>query len=149
MRRIGTVVGLLAVLTAGGAHAAGELVGGEEFETQMLGQPNGAVTGPAVSPWSSDNSIFRAQGGGQSYEVLVDGVQVGTFSTSAGQDFGPANAPFGVAPPQPHGAAVSAGKPPAASPLFKPAAWSLVILGFAAIGLTLRGGRRRPEAASV
>ena len=149
MRRIGTVVGLLAVLTAGGAHAAGELVGGgESFETQMLGQPNGVVTGPAVSPWSSDNSIFRAQGGGQSYEVLVDGVQVGTFSTSAGQDFGPANAPFGAAPPEPHGKAVPAGRPLAASPLFKPGAWALVILGFAAIGLTLRGSRRA-EAASV
>jgi hypothetical protein len=148
MRRIGTVVGLLAVLAAGGAHAAGELVGGEGFETQMLGQGNGVVTSPSVSPWSSDNTIFRAQGGGQTYEVLVDGVQVGAFSTSAGQNYGAAPPPFGAPPPEPHGKPDLADKPHGASALLKPAAWALVILGFAAIGLTLRGSRR-PEAASV
>ena len=148
MGRFSTVVGLLAVLAAGGAHAAGQLAASPAFETQVLGATDGVVPAPYASPWSSDNTIFRARDGGQSYEVLVDGVQVGAFSTSAAPDFNPNAAPPGPLPAEARGRPAGAGKVGAIAPLLKPAAWSLVILGFAAIGLTLRGGRRT-EAASV
>jgi hypothetical protein len=148
MRRIGTVVGLLAVLAAGGAHAADELIGDAGFETQMLGTGRGLAPTTPLAPWSSDNTIFGAQNNGQSYAVLVDGVEVGAFTTSVGQGFVPSAAPLGDQPPVTRGPAAVAGKPSAISPLFKPAAWALVILGFAAIGLTLRGGRRA-EPASI
>jgi hypothetical protein len=147
MRRIGTVVGLLAVLTAGGAHAAGELIGGDAgFETQLLG----AAHGPAapLAPWSRDNSLFGAQNNGPSYAVIVDGVEVGAFSTSTGQGFTPPTAPLGDQPSNTADRAATAAKASPFAGLLKPAAWSLMILGFAAIGLTLRGGRR-PEAAST
>jgi len=145
MRRIGTVVGLLAVLAAGCSHAADELmIGDAGFETQLLGQ---APTAP-LAPWSTDNSIFGARNSGQSYAILVDGVEVGAFSTSGDQAFAPANASLGAPPPDAHGPADARPKPSPFAAFLKPAAWSLVILGFAAIGLTLRGGRR-PEAAST
>lgn len=146
MRRIGTVVGLLAVLAAGGAHAADALIGDAGFETQLLGAAN-SPTAPLAS-WSSDNTIFGAQAGGPSYAVLVDGVEVGAFSTSTGQAFAPSAASLGDLTPETRSRTAAVAKASPIAALLKPAAWSLMILGFAAIGLTLRGGRRAEAAAA-
>jgi hypothetical protein len=141
MRRIGTVVGLLAVIAAGSACAADQLVFESGLDSRLPGAPRGdAPTGP-LSPWSSDNTIFGAPNSGQFYTVMVDGVEVGAFSTSTAPDMTP-SAGGQDAAPAPRSPMNFRSRPSPVAGLVKPAAWLLLILGFFAIGLTLRGGRR-------
>lgn len=135
MRRFGTVVAVLAVLTAGGAHAADQLMGDASLDSQMLGAAYDVIPAAPHAPWTSEAAVLGAQGGGQSYEVVVDGVEVGAFNTTS-LDLGSTAHPPGRPPSK------GAGQVPSSYSLAKPAAWSLLILGFAGIGLTLRGGRR-------
>lgn len=135
MRRFGTVVAVLAVLIAGGAHAADQLMGDASLDSQMLGPAYDVLPAAPHAPWTSEAAVLGAQGGGQSYEVVVDGVEVGAFNTTS-LDLGSTIHPSGSAPSK------SDGQTPSPYSLAKPAAWSLLILGFAGIGLTLRGGRR-------
>lgn len=137
MRRIGTIVAVLAVLTAGGARAAEQLIGDTGFE--VLDPANDVHPAVPRVPWSADGSILLARDGDQSYEVVVDGVQVGAFQTTSGQDLAQAGHPTDRDPSQGGGPNAKASF---AFHLPKTAAWSLLILGCGAIGLTLRGGRR-------
>lgn len=137
MRRIGTIVAVLAVLTAGGARAAEQLIGDTGFE--VLDPANSVHSAGPHMPWLPDGSILHAHDGSQSYEVVVDGVQVGAFQTMSGQDLTQANHPIDNDPSQ---GGAPAAKAPSTFHLPKTAAWSLLILGCGAIGLTLRGGRR-------
>jgi hypothetical protein len=139
MRRFGTAVAVVAVLTAGGARAADQLIGDASLDSQMLGSAYDVLPAAPHAPWSSEAAVLGAQDGGQSYEVVVDGVEVGAFSTSIAPTYNPTLRPLGETPTK------GATKIPSVHGLAKPAAWSLLILGFAAIGLTLRGGRRRIE----
>lgn len=122
--------------------------------TSSLSQSFTADAATLVLSWlNAGRPFFGGYNGDQTYSVKVDGVTVGTYSTTSGEAFSAQSLTLGgftagtthtltfqglVAKDETSfidKVSLVAGVP-------EPATWAVMILGFAAIGLTLRGERR-------
>jgi hypothetical protein len=97
--------------------------------------------------------------GDQTYQVMLDGVAVGTFSTTSGQAFTQQNLTLGALTSGSSHTLTYQGLEARDETAFidnvsltaavpEPATWAMMIIGFAGIGLTLRGSRRAEAAAA-
>jgi hypothetical protein len=138
---------------------------GQQFaalqSTGSLSQTFTATASTLLLSWlNAGRPYFGGYNGDQTYEVLLDGASLGTFATTSGEVFTRQNLTLeGLAEGSNHTLTYQGlvGRDETAflddvslrAAVPEPATWAMMILGFGAIGLTLRGGRRRQIVATA
>ncbi len=122
--------------------------------TSSLSQSFTADATTLVLSWlNGGRPFFGGYNGDQTYSVKVDGVTVGTYSTTSGEAFTAQSLTLGgFAAGSTHTLSFQGlvdrdetsfiDKVSLVAGVPEPATWAMMIIGFAAIGLTLRGERR-------
>jgi hypothetical protein len=129
--------------------------------TSSLSQSFTATASTLLLSWlNAGRPYFGGWDGDQTYSVKLDGATIGTYSTVSGQAFTGQNATLGGLTVGSNHTLTFQGlvardetsfidKVSLVAGVPEPATWAMMFIGFGAIGLTLRGERRRGAATAA